>query len=149
MPASPPTADTTMPVNLSAPDPQHLNAVPGVRIGVAMAGVRKANRRDLVLLALAEGAALWGMSLALFEKATMKDGAIEQSNFDTYEVARMDGSPLQVHTHIMPHGIDVPASGVGEPGVPPFTPALCNAIFAATGKRIRSLPIKGQDLKAI
>ena len=96
-----------------------------------------------------EGAAVMGTSVALFGEVSFKNGRAQQSNFDTYEVARMDGSPLQVHTHIMPHGIDVPASGVGEPGVPPFTPALCNAIFAATGKRIRSLPIKGQDLTAI
>ena len=84
-----------------------------------------------------------GMSLAMFSEVTFKNGRAEQSNYDTYEVARMDSAPLDVQTHIVPHGIDVPASGVGEPGVPPFAPALCNAIFAATGKRIRSLPIGG------
>ena len=90
-----------------------------------------------------------GASLALFSEVTFKNGRAEQSNYDTYEVARMDSAPLDVKTHIVPHGIDTPASGIGEPGVPPFAPALCNAIFAATGRRIRSLPIGGQDLRPI
>jgi isoquinoline 1-oxidoreductase beta subunit len=83
----------------------------------------------------------------MFSQITFKAGRSEQSNYDGYEVATMDTSPLDVRTHIIPHGYDVPASGVGEPGVPPFAPALCNAIFAATGKRIRTLPIQGQDLR--
>ena len=78
-----------------------------------------------------------GMSLAMYSEVTFKNGRAEQSNFDNYEVARIDSSPLDVRTHIVPHGYDVPASGVGEPALPPFAPALCNAIFAATGKRIR------------
>ena len=96
-----------------------------------------------------EGAAVMGIALPLFSEVTFKNGRAEQSNFDSYEVARMDSAPLDVKTHIVPHGIDVAASGVGEPGVPPFAPALCNAIFAATGKRIRSLPIGEQDLRPI
>jgi isoquinoline 1-oxidoreductase beta subunit len=62
-------------------------------------------------------------------------------------VIRIGEAPAITNTHIVPAGIDVPSSGVGEPGVPPFAPALCNAIFAAVGKRIRPLPI-GKQLSA-
>ncbi|MFL5332698.1 MAG: hypothetical protein ACJ8H8_05870, partial [Geminicoccaceae bacterium] len=75
-----------------------------------------------------------------------KNGAAVEGNFDTYPMARIDIAPLDVRTHIVPHGFDTPASGVGEPGVPPFAPALANAIFAATGKRLRELPF-GDTLK--
>ncbi|MGE5512214.1 MAG: molybdopterin cofactor-binding domain-containing protein [Bacteroidota bacterium] len=91
-----------------------------------------------------EGAAVMGLSLAKYGEITFKEGRVEQSNFHDYQVARIDESPLDTRVHIVEHGIDVPASGVGEPGVPPFAPALCNAIFAATGKRIRRLPIGNQ-----
>ncbi|WP_037447991.1 xanthine dehydrogenase family protein molybdopterin-binding subunit [Skermanella stibiiresistens] len=94
-----------------------------------------------------EGAAVMGMSSTMFSQITFEKGRAVQGNYDTFEVAHMDTSPLNVRTHIIPHGYDVPASGVGEPGVPPFAPALCNAIFAATGKRIRTLPIGRQDLR--
>ena len=91
-----------------------------------------------------EGAAIMGLSLAKYGEVTFKNGKVEQNNFDTFPVIRMDESPLVTHVHIVPPGPDTPPSGVGEPGVPPFAPALINAIFAATGKRIRSLPIGKQ-----
>lgn len=90
-----------------------------------------------------EGAAVMGLSNFIGEISFAK-GRAEQSNFDDYPVARIDNAPINVRVHIVPNGSDVPAGGVGEPGVPPFLPALCNAIFAATGKRIRSLPAGDQ-----
>jgi isoquinoline 1-oxidoreductase beta subunit len=88
-----------------------------------------------------EGAAVMGLSLARYGEITVKDGRVQQSNFNDFPIVRIDESPAETRVHIVEHGINVPASGVGEPGVPPFAPALCNAIFAATGKRIRKLPI--------
>lgn len=94
-----------------------------------------------------EGAAVMGMSLAKYGEISFKDGKVQQKNFDDFQVIRIDEAPLVTNVHIMPPGPDTPPSGVGEPGVPPFAPALINAIFAATGKRIRSLPI-GKQLEA-
>lgn len=94
-----------------------------------------------------EGAAIMGLSLAKYGEITFKDGKVQQKNYDDFPVIRIDESPLITNVHIVPPGPDTPPSGVGEPGVPPFAPALINAIFAATGKRIRSLPI-GKQLEA-
>lgn len=94
-----------------------------------------------------EGAAIMGLSLAKYGEITFKDGKVQQKNFDDFQVVRIDESPVVTNVYIVPPGPDTPPSGVGEPGVPPFAPALINAIFAATGKRIRSLPI-GKQLEA-
>ncbi len=91
-----------------------------------------------------EGAAIMGISLAKYGELTFKNGRVQQSNYNDYQVARIDESPPQTNVYIVPAGLDVPPSGVGEPGLPPFAPALCNALFAATGKRIRNLPIANQ-----
>ena len=91
-----------------------------------------------------EGACVMGMSLATKSAITFKAGRVVQSNYTDYEVSRIDDAPREVRVHIVPAGLDVPPSGVGEPGLPPFAPALCNAIYAAVGKRIRELPIGSQ-----
>lgn len=86
-----------------------------------------------------EGGAQFSASLALKSTITVKNGEVEQGNFDGYQIIRMPDSPKQIHVHIIDS--DAKPTGVGEPPVPPFTPALCNAIYAATGKRIYTLPI--------
>ena len=92
-----------------------------------------------------EGAAIMAISNTLYSKLTVKQGHIEQTNLDDYQVARIDITP---ETHVYLVESDAPPSGVGEPGVPPTAPAICNAIYAAIGKRIRSLPIDPDQLKA-
>jgi len=91
-----------------------------------------------------EGAALWGLSLALYEKATLKDGGIEQTNFDTYTPLRMSQVP-EVAISVIANGEK--ATGVGEPAVTVIAPALGNAIFNACGARVRSLPITAEAVK--
>ena len=92
-----------------------------------------------------EGGIVFGLSAALSGAITLKDGAVEQSNFDDYPVLRMNQTP-RIEVHIVPSA-EAP-TGVGEPGVPPVAPAVANALFAASGKRLRRLPFNTAELKA-
>jgi len=89
-----------------------------------------------------EGGAIMGLGLALASEITFERGRVKQSNFHDYEVLRHNASPRVIRTHLVNDDHTLPPGGVGEPPVPPVAPALCNAIFAATGKRIRSLPVR-------
>jgi isoquinoline 1-oxidoreductase subunit beta len=91
-----------------------------------------------------EGAAVFGTSIALMGEITAAGGQIKQSNFHDYPVARMNEAPYETHVHIV--ASEEPPAGVGEPGAPPIPPAICNAVFAATGKRVRELPVKKHKL---
>lgn len=90
-----------------------------------------------IVTAQIEGAIGFALSTALRNQVTLNKGMVEQSNFDDYEPTRMRKMP-KVEVHIVRS--TEPPSGIGEPGVPPLAPAIGNAIFAATGKRLRSLP---------
>ncbi len=90
-----------------------------------------------------EGGIIFGLTAALKTEITFKDGRVQQENFHDYQMLRIFESP-EIEVHIVPSSEN--PTGVGEPGVPPVAPALANAIFAATGKRIRRLPIRASDL---
>jgi isoquinoline 1-oxidoreductase beta subunit len=85
----------------------------------------------------------FGLSAALYGEITFKNGRVEQSNFHDYPIVRIDEMPA-VETHIVPSR-EKPG-GVGEPGTPPIAPAVANALFALTGRRLRRLPIRREDL---
>lgn len=94
-----------------------------------------------------EGACIYGLSAACYGEITAQGGRIQQSNFNDYNVVRLTDAPREIDVFLV--ASEALPGGVGEPGVPPFAPALCNAIHAATGKRIRELPLMHQDLRAI
>ena len=85
----------------------------------------------------------FGLSAVLYGEITLKDGLVEQSNFNDYRMIRMKDMPV-IEVHIVP-STESPR-GIGEPTVPPLAPAIANAIFAATGKRVRNLPLSKADL---
>ncbi|MDR3579438.1 MAG: xanthine dehydrogenase family protein molybdopterin-binding subunit [Oryzomonas sp.] len=92
-----------------------------------------------------ESGIIFGLSAALYGSITLKNGLVEQGNFDSYPLVRMKAAP-RVEVHIVPS--NEPPGGVGEPGVPPIAPAVANALFAATGARVRSLPLTPEKVKA-
>jgi isoquinoline 1-oxidoreductase beta subunit len=98
-----------------------------------------------IVRAQLEGAIIFGLSAALFGAITIKDGRVEQTNFDSYPVVHMDQAP-RIDVYLAPSVS--PPGGIGEPGLPPIAPALANAIFAATGKRVRALPLAEQGFSA-
>ena len=93
-----------------------------------------------------EGGINFGLSAALFGEITWSDGSVDQYNFPQYDMVRLNHSP-KIEVHIM--DVDEYPGGVGEPGTPPAAPALTNALFAATGDRIRKLPIAKQGYKFV
>jgi isoquinoline 1-oxidoreductase beta subunit len=92
-----------------------------------------------------QSAIMFGVTAALYGEITLKDGRVEQSNFDTYQILRMNEAPA-VEVHIV-QNVE-PPSGMGEAGTSAIVPAVANAIFAATGKRLRKLPVDPGQLKA-
>jgi isoquinoline 1-oxidoreductase beta subunit len=91
-----------------------------------------------------EGAVVFGTSIVRSGEITAKNGIVQQSNFNDYPVARINEAPTQTNVYITQSA--APPAGVGEPGVPPFVAAFCNAIFAATGKRVRDLPLSTNSI---
>ena len=98
--------------------------------------------RDAVINQM-EGAAIFGMSITMFGKISTKNGAVEQSNFHDYQMTRMIDAP-NIHVHLVDNDED--PTGVGEPGVPPVSAAITNAIFNASRKRVRSLPLSDHGM---
>jgi isoquinoline 1-oxidoreductase beta subunit len=94
-----------------------------------------------------ESAINFGLAQALKSEITVSNGHVDQSNFNNYEVLRINEAPPAIEVHIVP-STERPG-GVGEPGVPPIAPAVANAIFAATGRRVRRLPIRATDLRSV
>ena len=92
-----------------------------------------------------EGGIVYGLTAALYGAITIDKGRVQQSNFHDYPMLRINEMPV-VEVHIVQS--EEAAGGIGEPGVPPIAPAVCNAIFAATGKRIRKLPINANELRS-
>jgi isoquinoline 1-oxidoreductase subunit beta len=95
------------------------------------------------IAAQVEGAAIYGLSAALHDAITINRGRVEQSNFNDYQMPRINETP-KIEVHVVQSKEE--PTGIGEPGLPVIAPAVCNAIFAGTGKRVRRLPIRAEDL---
>jgi len=128
-------------VALVSVSPEGVVTIPRVDIAIDCGTVINPDR----VRAQMESAVMFGIGLTLYSQTTFRNGVAEQANFDTYQVARADSAP-DIHVHIVPSG-GLP-TGAADPGVPVIAPAICNAIFAATGRRIRALPVDPALLKA-
>ncbi|SDK97493.1 isoquinoline 1-oxidoreductase, beta subunit [Franzmannia pantelleriensis] len=91
-----------------------------------------------------EGSCIMGIGIALHSEITAREGRIEQDNFHQFRITRLSHTPHEIRVHLINDDPELALGGVGEPGLPPVAPALCNAIYAATGKRIRRLPVGDQ-----
>jgi isoquinoline 1-oxidoreductase beta subunit len=116
-----------------------IDKTPRVRRIVCVVDCGFAVNPDTVVAQMESGI-VFGLSAALYGEISLKNGRVEQSNFPSYEMVRLADTP-EIEVHIVNSGIEH-LGGVGEPGTPPVAPAVCNAIFAATGQRVRSLPIR-------
>jgi isoquinoline 1-oxidoreductase beta subunit len=96
-----------------------------------------------VCLAQVQGGVVFGLTAALFDRITFRDGRVEQSNFQDYRMLLLPETP-RIDVRFV--ASNAAPGGIGEPGVPCMAPALCNALFAATGKRLRSLPVSTHGL---
>ena len=97
-----------------------------------------------IVKAQTEGAIIFGITAALYGEITLKNGRVEQANFDTYQMLRINEAPA-IEVHIVRSS--EPPGGIGEPGTSAIVPAVANAIFAATGKRLRKMPVDPEALK--
>ena len=91
-----------------------------------------------------EGSVVDALGVLMYQELNIERGRVVQSNFDNYPMIRITEAPAKIETHFL--STKYPTTGLGEPAIPPIAPAVCNAIFAATGKRVRSLPIGQHDL---
>jgi isoquinoline 1-oxidoreductase beta subunit len=91
-----------------------------------------------------EGGIVFGLTAVLHGEITIEHGRVKQSNFHDYPMVRIHGTPV-IEVHIVPS--TAAPGGVGETSTPPIAPAVANAVFAATGKRVRRLPIRAEELK--
>ena len=99
----------------------------------------------MTIRAQIQGSIVFGLGATIKSEMTVKNGRVNESNFDDYQVIRMDEMP-QINVHIIKNNEN--PGGIGEPGLPPIAPAIANAVFAASGKRIRKLPINPEDISA-
>jgi isoquinoline 1-oxidoreductase subunit beta len=116
-----------------------------------MCGGRGSDRRrhvvnPAILQSQVESSIVYGLTAALYGAITIQNGWVQQSNFDNFEMLCMADMPAVETVLVLSGGF---WGGGGEPSVPPLAPALCNSIFAVTGKRIRALPLKDQDLRRV